>query len=342
MKSGLLRRSRQISVFLLLGAALAFVFLFSIAMGSVKINLSEVGRIIFHNIRDDSANSAIIWKMRLPRSLAAITGGGIIAVAGLLLQIFFRNPIVDSYVLGVSSGSTFFVALLVLGGFTFGVSGISPFSVFLGAFLGAVAVTAIILLFAYKVKSIATLLVIGLMVGYLCSAATGILMTFADHEKIKGFVAWTMGSFAGFTREQLKVLFLLGIPLLFMAFMIAKPLNAFLLGEDYAKTMGVNIKFFRIMIILISSILTAAVTAFAGPIAFVGMSVPHIARLSFRTSDNRALVPAVFLCGGIITGLCDIAARTLIAPSELAISSVTSFFGVPIVIWLLLKRRTLL
>lgn len=328
--------------FLLLAGLLLFIFAINIAIGSVKIRLPDVGNIIFNAIKDDSINSTIVWKIRLPRTIAAMMGGGAIAVSGLLLQIFFRNPIVDSYVLGVSSGSTLFIALFMLGGFTFGVSTLSPYFIFFGAFLGAIVVTIIVLLFAYKIKSVVTLLVIGLMIGYLCSAATGLLMTFADTEKIKGFVLWTMGSFAGFTWAQVRVLLIIGIPFLFLAFLISKPLNAFLLGEDYAKSMGVNIRLFRIFIICISSVLTAVVTAFAGPVAFIGMSIPHIARLSFRTSDNRVLVPALFLLGAVITGLCDLAARTLLAPAEIAISTVTSFFGVPIVVWLLLKRRTAL
>ena len=342
MQQKTMHAGKYLTVFLILLGVTILVFFLNIAIGSVGISLPEVGRIILNNIQDDSINSTIVWTIRLPRSLAAVMGGGAIAVAGLLLQIFFRNPIVDSYVLGVSSGSTLFIALFMLGGMTFGLSTLSPYYIFFGAFLGAIIVTAIILLFAYRVHSVVTLLVIGLMIGYLCSAATGILITFADHEKIKGFVVWTMGSFAGFTWERVKVLYLLGLPVLFLAFIISKPLNAFLLGEDYAKSMGVNIKLFRIFIITISSVLTAIVTAFAGPVAFIGMSVPHIARLSLKTSDNRILVPAVFLLGGIITGLCDLAARTLLAPAELMISTVTSFFGVPIVIWLLLKRRTAL
>ncbi len=342
MRKDTLRAGRFMIAFLMLAGLLLFIFAINIAVGSVKIRLPDVGNIIFNAIKDDSINSTIVWKIRLPRTIAAMIGGGAIAVSGLLLQIFFRNPIVDSYVLGVSSGSTLFIALFMLGGFTFGVSTLSPYFIFFGAFLGAIVVTIIVLLFAYKIKSVVTLLVIGLMIGYLCSAATGLLMTFADTEKIKGFVLWTMGSFAGFTWAQVRVLLIIGIPFLFLAFLISKPLNAFLLGEDYAKSMGVNIRLFRIFIICISSVLTAVVTAFAGPVAFIGMSIPHIARLSFRTSDNRVLVPALFLLGAVITGLCDLAARTLLAPAEIAISTVTSFFGVPIVVWLLLKRRTAL
>lgn len=332
--------SKNVIVYILLLAALILIFLMSIAVGSVKISLSEVANIIVEKIQDDSVNSTIVWKIRLPRTLAAMVGGAAIAVAGLLLQVFFRNPIVDSYILGVASGSTLFIALLMLGGVTFGFSTFSPYVLFIGAFIGAISVTALILIVAYKVKDIVTLLIIGLMIGYLCTAVTNILKTFAENEKLKEFIIWTMGSFSGFTWERLKIMTLIAIPFLFGAFMISKPLNAFLLGEEYAKSMGVNIKFFRICIIFVSSVLTAAVTAFAGPVAFIGMSVPHIARLSLKTSDNRMLVPLSILFGGIITVLCDLIARTLLAPAELAISSVTSFFGVPIVIWLLLKRRT--
>jgi len=334
--------SSQFIIFCLLLVILAFVFLLNIALGSIKIGLSEVINIIAQGIQNDSINSTIVWKIRLPRSLAAVTGGAAIAVSGLLLQVFFRNPIVDSYVLGVSSGSTLIMALLIMGGGSLGISVSSPFYMFFGAFWGALIVTAVVLIFAYKVRSPVTLLVIGLMIGYLCSAATGFLTTFAENEAVKGFMIWSMGSFAGFTWDQVKLLIILGLPVLLLALLVSKPLNAFMLGEDYAKSMGVNIKLFRIFIILVSSLLTAVVTAFAGPVAFIGMSVPHIARLSLRSSDSRILVPATILLGGIITALCDLAARTLLAPTELTISTVTSFFGVPIVIWLLMKRSAVL
>lgn len=340
MQDKSLHPSKSFVIFMILSGILVFVFLTSIAVGSVKISLHEVAEIIIERIQDDSVGSTIVWKIRLPRALASMVGGAAIAVAGLLLQVFFRNPIVDSYILGVSSGSTLFIALLMLGGVSFGFSTLSPYTLFVGAFIGALSVTGIILLVAYKVRDIVTLLIIGLMIGYLCTAVTNILKTFAENEKLKEFVIWTMGSFSGFTWERLRIMTLIVIPFLLGAFLISKPLNAFLLGEEYAKSMGVNIRFFRICIIFVSSVLTAAVTAFAGPIAFIGMSVPHIARLSLKTSDNRLLVPFSILFGAIITALCDLIARILLAPAELTISSVTSFFGVPIVIWLLLKRRT--
>jgi len=282
--------SSQFIIFCLLLVILAFVFLLNIALGSIKIGLSEVINIIAQGIQNDSINSTIVWKIRLPRSLAAVTGGAAIAVSGLLLQVFFRNPIVDSYVLGVSSGSTLIMALLIMGGGSLGISVSSPFYMFFGAFWGALIVTAVVLIFAYKVRSPVTLLVIGLMIGYLCSAATGFLTTFAENEAVKGFMIWSMGSFAGFTWDQVKLLIILGLPILLLALLVSKPLNAFMLGEDYAKSMGVNIKLFRIFIILVSSLLTAVVTAFAGPVAFIGMSVPHIARLSLRSSNSQITI----------------------------------------------------
>lgn len=327
-------------IFGLLALGLGFVFLLNIGIGAIPIRIAEVADILINRIQDDSVNSTIVWAIRLPRAIAVVLGGASLAVAGLLFQIFFRNPIVDSYVLGVSSGATFIMSLVLLGGFKLGFSVVTPLFLFFGAFLGSLTVTAVILIFACRVRSNVTLLVIGLMIGYLCSSATGILVTFAESEQLKGFMMWSMGSFAGFTWEQSNLLVLLALPLLLLASTVSKPLNAFLLGEDYAKSMGVNIRGFRILLILVSSLLTAAVTAFAGPVAFIGMAVPHIARLVLKTSDNRVLIPAVMLSGGIITGLCDLMARTLLIPVELNISSITSFFGVPVVIWLLMQRRT--
>ncbi|MDO9574658.1 MAG: iron ABC transporter permease, partial [Candidatus Contubernalis sp.] len=253
--------------------------------------------------------------------------------------VFFRNPIVGPFVLGISSGSTLMVGLVVLAGFSFGMKTVSPFLIVIAAFLGAILVMAVVLLVANKVKSIVTLLVIGLMVGYLCSAVTSLLTALAEKERVHGFVMWTMGSFSGYTWQQVGIVAALGIPLLLASFFICKPLNAFLLGEDYAKSMGTNIKVFRFVIVSISSVLAALITAFTGPVAFIGMAVPHIARMLFQTSDNRVLIPGTILLGGIITALCDLTARMLLSPVELPVSAITSFFGAPIVIIMLLKRR---
>lgn len=317
-------------------------FGFCIGLGSVKIKLPEVFNILLNKNAVDNPFYNIVWDIRFPRALAALIGGAALATAGLLLQIFFKNPIVEPYVLGISSGSTLAVGLVILGGFTLGFESVSPFVLFISAFIGSLIVMCIVIIFAGKVKNVVTLLVIGLMVGYICSGVTSILIAFADKEKLQGFTMWIMGSFSGFTWQQTKVLLLIGIPAVLMSTLIVKPLNAFLLGEEYAKSMGVNIKIFRIAIVTISSILASVVTAFAGPVAFIGLAVPQISRLVFKTSDNKVLVPGTILLGGIVTSLCDLVARTILAPVELPISAVTSFIGAPIVIILILKRRTTL
>lgn len=311
-----------------------------IGFGTIKIDLSEVFRILFGNNIKDSVNYDIVWKIRLPRALAALIGGCALALAGLLLQIFFKNPIVEPYVLGISSGATLFVGFVVLGGVKLGFETVSSFTLFLAALIGAILVMLIVVLFASRVKNVVTLLVIGLMVGYICSAVTNVLMAFADKEQLQGFIMWTKGNFSGFTWKGVKVLVYVGIPTMIASLFIVKPLNALFLGEEYAKSMGVRIKGFRVVIVLISSVLTAVVTAFAGPVAFIGLAVPHIARLIFKTSDNKILVPGTILLGGIVTSLCDLIARIVVAPVELPISAVTAFIGAPIVIVLILKRRT--
>ncbi|NME96481.1 iron ABC transporter permease [Clostridium cochlearium] len=332
-------KSKNIILLVLLLIVTFFVFAFCIGFGSVKIDIKEVIHIIFKNEAFNPTNKDIVMDIRFPRALATLVGGAALALSGLLLQIFFKNPIVEPYVLGISSGSTLFVALIMLGGVTLGFENPSPYMLVLGAFLGALLVMMLVVAFAIKVKDIVTLLVIGIMVGYICSAVTNILIAFADKEQIYGFVMWTKGSFSGFTWNNISVLMLVGIPIIIASFFAVKPLNAFLMGEEYAKSMGVNIKKFRLIIILIASILTAVVTAFTGPVAFIGLAVPHITRLIFKTSDNRILIPGTVIIGAIVTSFCDLICRTLFAPTELSISAITSFMGAPIVIYLILKRR---
>jgi len=353
-------------IFLILALILFVVFFLNVGLGSVKIDWHEVVNIlvaegvsgVFNLITggdvapnlldvpegsDDMPNvyRSIVLNIRLPRALATIFGGASLAVAGLLLQAFFRNAIVEPFVLGVTSGATLFVGLVLLGSATLGFSGINPAFIFLSAFLGAAAVMLLSVLVASKVKNVITLLVIGLMIGYIASAATTVLVTFARHEQVRVFVLWTMGSFSGSVWDHVYVLMGIATIALSASYLISKPLNAFLLGEDYAKSLGVSIKLFRISIIVISSILSAAVTAIAGPVAFIGLAVPHIARIIFATSDNRILIPASVLLGAVLTALCDLVARLAFAPAEVPISAVTSFVGAPIVIFLLLRKRNL-
>jgi len=198
----------------------------------------------------------------------------------------------------------------------------------------------LVLAFAGKVRNLSMLLVIGMMIGYLCSAGTDLMITFADNNEIQSFTLWSMGSFAGVTWEMLKVSAWIVLPTVIVVFLLVKPLNAFMMGENHARAAGVNVKLLRIGLIVLSSILTACVTAFAGPISFVGIAVPHIAKIMFKTSSPKVLVPGVFLTGSVFCLLCDLLARTVMQPTELMISTVTSVFGAPIVIWLMIKRRS--
>ena len=332
---------RFVISYALLLAALVVVFLLNVGFGSADIGAGEILSIIFGGEGGgaDSSGYIIIQRIRLPRALASIAAGGALALAGLLLQTFFANPIVDSYVLGVSSGSTLVVGFVMLGGYAFGFRRPPPAALVSGAFLGAVLVMALILFAARRVKSIVTLLIIGLMCGYLCSAGTGVLSAFAEKEQIARFSIWAMGNFSGITWPQLRVLYALTLPLSAAAFLLGKQLNALNMGENYAVSMGINTRSLRGLIILISSLLTASVTAFAGPVSFIGLAVPHICRVMFRTQDARILTPGVALGGALMASLCDFAARTVVSPVELPLGSVTALVGAPLVVWLLSRRR---
>ncbi len=337
----LARRWKRFALVLgLFAVGVCLFLLLNIVLGSVTIPFGDTVRVIFGGAGSDEAYSAIIWNIRLPRALGAVLGGAGLAVSGLLLQVFFRNPIVGPFVLGISSGASFTVALAMLGSYLLGVTVVSSLTLSLAAFIGALLVMGVVLMVASKVRDIITLLVIGLMTGYVASALSSFLIAFAQSENVHRFVIWTMGSFSGFRWEEVRLLAIVGIVLLIASYLLAKPLNAFLLGEDYARSMGVNIKRFRYMVVFLSCALAAIVTAFAGPVAFIGLAVPHLARLSLGTSDNRILIPASILAGAMITSLCDLLARMLFAPVELPVSATTAIFGAPMVIFFLIKGKT--
>lgn len=331
-------KARAAALFIIGIAVLVVIFLLNIGLGSVKIGVDEIFSTFFGG-EVSKTHATIITTIRLPRTLAAILSGACLACSGVLLQIFFGNPIVEPYILGISSGSSLFVGLVVLGGFTFGLTTVTSTAMFIGSFLGAMVVMTAVIFASQRVKSVTTLLIIGLMFGYVCSAATSFLTALADKNKIAGYAVWSMGSFAGFTWSDVGLLYLIGIPFLFATFLMSKPLNAMLLGEDYARSMGVGIKKFRFLIVLVSSVLTAAVTAFAGPVSFIGLAVPHIVRISFGTSDNRVVIPASCIYGGIMAGVCDLLARLLLSPTELPIGAITSVIGAPLAVFLLVRKR---
>lgn len=332
------KRKRRVVLFAAGIVLLILTFFLNVGFGSVGIGADEIVA-MFTGGDVTKSHASIVMNIRLPRTLAAILSGACLAASGLLLQIFFGNPIVEPYILGISSGANLFVGLVVLGGFTFGLPTISSGGMFLGAFLGAMTVMAAVIFASQKVKNITTLLIVGLMFGYICSAATGVLTALADRERIVNFTMWTMGSFAGFRWGDVRILYLIGLPFLLGAFLMSKPLNAMLLGEKYARSMGVSVKPFRFLMVLVSSVLTAVVTAFAGSVSFIGLAVPHLVRILFKTSDNRVVIPAACLYGGVMAGLCDLLARFVLSPTELPVGAITSIVGAPLVIFLLVRKK---
>lgn len=306
-------------------------------VGSVGLTPGEVLRALLAG-PGQAYSQVILWQIRLPRALGAALGGGLLGMSGLMLQVFFRNPIVGPFVLGISAGATLMVGVVMLTSIGLGLGALSPYLGSIAAFAGACGAMAVVVGVASRVERAVVLLIVGLMISYLASAVTNLLVALAEAERIKGFTLWTMGSFAGQRWEELGVMAGVGLVAGGGAMGMAKGLNAYLLGENYARTLGINAGAFRLGVVVIACAMAAAVTAAAGPVAFVGLAAPHMARLWLRTADNRLLVPATALTGAGITEICDLLARNLLSPVETPLSVVTSLFGAPVVIWLVLAR----
>lgn len=325
-------------VFMILGVMIVLGIIMNVNAGTVSIPPMRIFRIIFANAETGSMDSNIIWKLRLPRLLTAAILGGALSVSGFLLQTFFRNPIAGPFVLGVSSGAKMIVCFVII--YVTGAYGsLSNAGMVLSAFAGSLLIMGIVLWFSQRVHGMSMLLVIGIMISYICSAITDFLITFAKENEIAHLTSWSMGSFAGASWEELRVIVTVVSMALIAAILLSKPMEAYQLGEGYAHSMGINIKTFRMMLILLSSILSACVTAFAGPISFVGIAVPQIAKSVMKTSKPLLIIPASFLCGAVFCMFCDLLARTAFAPTELAIGTVTSAFGAPVVIAMMVKRQ---
>jgi iron complex transport system permease protein len=329
--------SKKRSVFFFTICILLAVFLFAmnIVMGSASVSVSEIVSILLG--KGYGTNAAIILSIRLPRAVAAVALGGALALSGYLLQTFFGNPIVGPYVLGISSGAKLCVALTMIMCMSHGRS-IGLFAMILSAFIGSMIAMAFVLAISVRVKGMGILVVCGIMIGYICSAITDFVVTFADDSNIVNLHNWSLGSFSGTTMEHVQISLVFVAGCLIVAFMLSKPIGAYQLGEAYARNMGVDIRALRILLILVSSLLSATVTAFAGPISFVGIAVPHIIRGLLKTAKPIIMIPACFIGGSIITIVCDDIARTAFAPTELSISSVTAIGLAPIVIYLLIRR----
>lgn len=325
---------RYTAAYLTLLVLLAVLFVLNVRSGSVAMSVDE----ILQSVAGKGPNAVIVRDIRLPRLLSAALLGGALAVSGFLLQTFFANPIAGPFVLGISSGAKLTVTMVMISFLQWGMvihSGV----MIVAAFLGALLSTGLVLIFSSRVRQMSLLVISGVMVGYICNAITDFLVTFADDANIVNLHNWSMGSFSGISWENIRVMCLVVIPALVLTFFLSKPIGAFQMGETYAQNMGVNIRVFRVTLILLSSVLSACVTAFAGPISFVGIAVPHLVKSGLKTAKPIVVIPACFLGGAVFCMFCDLIARTCFAPRELSISSVTAIFGAPIVISIMLRRQ---
>lgn len=331
------RRVRYLLVFVMLIAALIAIGILNINTGNVSMSVSRIVEILFER-SGDPYEVSIIWKIRLPRILMAAILGGALSLSGFMLQTFFENPIAGPFVLGISSSAKMVVAFVMIWFMNY-FKAVSSYVLIAAAFVGSLISIAFIILFSKRLNSMATLLVAGIMIGYICSAITDFVVTFAADSDIVNLHNWSKGSFSGMNWSNVQVAaIVVGITLI-IVFLEAKPISAYQLGEAYAQSMGVNIKVFRIILILLSSILSATVTAFAGPISFVGIAVPFLVKRLLNTSKPIVVIPGTFLGGAVFCMFCDLIARMAFSPTELNISTVTSVFGAPIVIFMMLRRK---
>lgn len=331
------RKLRWTAGFIFLLLLAAGFFILNILKGTSSIPAGEVLEAL--SGKDSGLPShRIVREIRLPRAAAALLLGGALAVSGFLLQSFFANPIAGPYVLGISSGAKLTVALAMILALKNGIS-FSSWTLVAASFAGSLLSTGAILLLSGRVKNMAQLIIGGVMIGYICSSVTELAVTFADDANIVNLHNWSMGSFSGADRGDVRVILLVVVPAVILTFMLSKPLGAYQLGESYAENLGVNVRLFRVAMILLSSVLSACVTAFAGPVSFVGVAVPHLMKSLFGTAKPIVIIPASFLGGASVCMMCDLIARTVFAPVELSISTVTALFCAPVVIVIMLKRR---
>ena len=330
------RRLRTWGGFLLLLLLLLIFLIWNILAGSVRLPVSEIWTILQGG--GELSQRRILLQIRLPRLLAALILGGALSVSGYLLQTFFHNPIAGPFVLGISSGAKLTVSVTMVTLLSRGLVSTSAVLI-AAAFAGAMLSMGFVLAISRKVRRMSLLVVCGVMIGYICTALTDFIVTFADDSNIVNLHNWSLGSFSGMSWENVRTMALACGAALVLAFFLSKPIRAYQLGEVYAQNMGVHLRAFRTALILLSSVLSACVTAFAGPISFVGIAVPHLMKSLFGTAEPLILIPASFLGGGAFCLLCDLIARTAFAPTEVSISSVTAVFGAPIVIYMMIHRK---
>lgn len=336
---------RLVSIFLLIGLGIILLMMANILWGSVLIEPQKVIQVLFSDEKGFTGESLIIWDYRIPQLLVAVFAGAGLAVAGLLLQTLFRNPLADPSILGISSGASLGVALLLFLSGSFAGSLISSLGwignlgISLAAMAGAVAVLFFLMAASSRVNHIVSLLIIGIMIAYLAGSITGLLRFYSRKEDIQAFVIWGMGTFSGVSRAQIPYFVTaISIGLIFSVF-LSKSLNLLLLGERYAENLGLNTHLITRIVILLAGYLTAIITAYAGPIAFIGLAVPHIARNLFKTSNHLVLIPASIGTGIILALVCNLLARLPGIEGSLPINAVTSLIGAPFVIAVMLRQH---
>lgn len=335
------RRYRYAIAYIALSVGVIVLFALNVCIGSVRIALPDIVR-TFAGWREDQTITRILWDIRLPRAAAVLILGGALALAGYLLQTFFNNPIAGPFVLGISSGAKMVVALVMvflLGNPAGEIVRLTSVVMILAAFAGAMLSMGFVLVMSRRVRSMSMLVVSGVMIGYICSAVTELVVTFADDADIVNLHNWSRGSFSGMTWENVWIMAVVVIVTCVSVFMMSKPLAAYRLGDAYAQNMGVDIRLLRLCIVIFSSILSACVVAFAGPISFVGIAAPHLVKKLLGTAQPIWMIPACFLGGSVFCLFCDLLARTLLAPTELSISTVTAIFGAPVVLWVMSGRK---
>lgn len=335
MRTG--RTARYMTAFTVLTAGVFLFLLCNLCLGSVRLPPGEVMAAMLLR-RAEPVSLRILWDIRFPRAMAALLLGGGLALSGYLLQTFFHNPIAGPFILGISSGAKMAVAL-VLVFFWKRLRYLSSGMLIVAAFAGAMLSMGFVLLLARRVRTMSLLVVSGVMIGYICSAVTDLVVTFAEDADIVNLHNWSMGSFSGTSWENVSVMTGVVLICLLLTFLLSKPLSAYQLGEAYARNLGVDLTALRAAMVILSSVLAACVVAYAGPVSFVGVAVPHLIRRMLGSEKPVLMIPACFLGGAVSCLLCDLLARTLFAPTELSISTVTAVFGAPVVLWIMAGRR---
>lgn len=336
---------KQVILFSLFMVILVASFLLNLLLGTVHIPFDSICDILMGNPTDNIVWSNIILKSRLPQALTATMAGAALSVSGLLMQTVFRNPLADPSVLGVSAGASLGVAFVVLLSGTLGHIALSSLgylgelTMSLAAIMGAMMVLMLIVFISAKVRGNVTLLIMGVMIGYVANAVIGVLKFFSVEEDIRAYVIWGLGSFARVSGDQVWIFLCLMMILLPFCFLLIKPLNLLLLGNAYARNLGLNIRRTRFFVILCAGVLVAVVTAYCGPIMFLGLAVPHLCRGIFCSSDHRVLLPATILVGSVLALLCSLIARLPGLEGALPVNSVTALIGAPVVTWILFRRR---